>query len=238
MVFYENFTNNMKTIKYIIMQAVTVLILPAPLLADTIEDGRYWFALATQGKLPVENWSWNIDINQRFRDEGARADQFFIRSSFSYHINPKTNVGIGFDHVVNHPAGKSASDENRLWQQFAYKFDSIYGINLSSRTRLEQRWREGGDDTSYRIRQMIRASMPLSINPKLSIVAFDELFINLNNTDWNVNRGNDQNRVFLGASWAFSPNTSVESGYLNQYVNTRNTDRVNHVLATTLRLSF
>ena len=63
MVFYENFTNNMKTIKYIIMQAVTVLILPAPLLADTIEDGRYWFALATQGKLPVENWSWNIDIN-------------------------------------------------------------------------------------------------------------------------------------------------------------------------------
>ena len=220
------------------MLGMTVLILPATLLADTIEDGRYWFALATQGKLPVENWSWNVDVNQRFRDEGARSDQFFIRSSVSHHINTKINVGIGFDHVVNHPAGKEASDENRLWQQIAYKFDSTYGINLSSRTRLEQRWREGGDDTSYRLRQMIRASMPLSIHPKLSIVAFDELFINLNNTDWSVNRGSDQNRIFLGASWAFSPSTSIESGYLNQYVNTRNTDRINHVLATTLRLNF
>ena len=228
----------MITKKYKLLFATATLILPFHLFADTIEDGRYWFALATQGKLPVENWSWNIDINQRVRDEGARADQFFIRSSVSYHINPKTNIGIGFDHVVNHPAGKEASDENRLWQQFAYKFDSIYGINFSSRSRLEQRWRENGDDTSYRFRQMIRASMPLSINPKLTIVAFDELFINLNNTDWNVNRGNDQNRASLGASWAFSPSASVESGYLNQYVNTRNTDRINHVLATTLRLNF
>jgi len=228
----------MNTLKNKLLFATATLILPFHLFADTIEDGRYWFALATQGKLPVENWSWNIDINQRFRDEGARADQFFIRSSVSYHINPKTNVGIGFDHVVNHPAGKEASDENRLWQQFAYKFDSIYGINFSSRSRLEQRWRENGDDTSYRFRQMIRASMPLSIYPKLTVVAFDELFINLNNTDWNVDRGNDQNRAFLGVSWAFSQSTSVESGYLNQYVNTRNTDRVNHVLATTLRLSF
>ena len=85
---------------------------------------------------------------------------------------------------------------------------------------------------------MIRASIPLCINPKLPIVAFDELFINLNNTDWNVDRANDQNRVFLGASWAFSPSTSIESGYRSQYVNTRNIDRVNHVLATILRLSF
>ena len=228
----------MNTLNNKLLLAIMVLSLPSPLLADTIEDGRYWFALATQGKLPTENWSWNFDVHQRFRDEGKHADQFLTRASVAYHINPKTNIGLGFDHAVNHPAGKEASDENRLWQQIAYKFDSIYGVNLSSRTRLEQRWREGGDDTSYRFRQMIRATMPLEINPKLSIVAYDELFINLNNTDWNVNRGNDQNRAFLGASYAFNPSTSIESGYLNQYVNTRNIDRVNHVLATTLRLSF
>lgn len=215
-----------------------ILSMPCPLLADTIEDGRYWFALATQGKLPAENWSWNFDVHQRYRDEGAHADNFFIRSGVIYQINPKTSIGLGFDHVVNHPAGKEASDENRLWQQIGYKFDPILGINLSSRTRVEQRWREGGDDTAYRFRQMIKATMPLDINPKLSIVAYDELFINLNDTDWNVNRGNDQNRVFLGINWAFTPSASIETGYLNQYVNTRNIDRVNHVVATTLRLNF
>ena len=66
-------------------------------------------------------------MNQRFRDEGASSYQFFTRSSVSYHINPKTNVGVGFDHLIYHPAGKEASDENQLWQQFAYKFDAIYG---------------------------------------------------------------------------------------------------------------
>ena len=228
----------MITLKNKLIVALVALSISSPLLADTIEDGRYWFAVTTQGKLPAQNWAWQFDVHQRYRDEGAHADNFFVRTGVSYQFNPKTTVGLGFDHVVNHPAGKEASDENRLWQQIAYKFDSIYGVNLSSRTRIEQRWREGGEDTAFRFRQMIKANIPLDINPKLSIVAYDELFINLNKTDWNVNRGNDQNRAFLGASWAFTPSTSIESGYLNQYVNTRNTDRVNHVLATTLRLSF
>ena len=228
----------MNTLKNKLLIATALITLPFPLFADTIEDGRYWFGLVMHGKLPTEYWSWNFDVHQRFRDEGKHADQFLIRSNVSYQVSPKTSVGLGFDHVVNHPAGKEASDENRLWQQIVYKFDSIYGVNLSSRTRLEQRWREGGDDTGYRFRQMIKATIPLDINPKLSIIASEELFINLNNTDWNVYRGNDQNRAFLGASYAFNPSTSIESGYLNQYVNTRNIDRINHVLATTLRLSF
>ena len=212
--------------------------MPYPLLADTIEDVRYWFALSTQGKLPLKDWGWMFDVNQRYRDEGAHADSFFIRTGISHQINPKTSVGLGFDHIVNHPAGKVASDENRLWQQIAYKFDPVLGINLSSRTRLEQRWREGGNDTAYRLRQMIKATVSLDINPKLSIITYDELFINLNETDWGVRRGNDQNRAFLGINWAFTPSASIETGYLNQYVNTRNTDRLNHVLATTLRLNF
>ena len=85
---------------------------------------------------------------------------------------------------------------------------------------------------------MIKATVPLDINPKLSIIASEELLINLNKTDWGVNRGNDQNRAFIGINWALTPSTSIETGYLNQYVNTRNIDRVNHVLATTLRLNF
>ena len=228
----------MNTINNKLLIAIMALSVPCTLLADTIEDGRYWFAVATQGKLPAQNWGWMFDVNQRYRNEGANADSFFTRIGISYQINPKTSLGLGFDHVVNHPVGRQAIDENRLWQQVAYRFDPILGINLASRTRLEQRWREGGDDTSYRLRQMIRATIPLAINPKLSVVAFDELFINLNKTDWGVNRGNDQNRVFLGVNWAFTPSTSIETGYLNQYVNTRNIDGVNHVLSSTLRLNF
>ena len=78
-----------------------------------------------QVKLPAQNWGWIFDAHQRFRDESAHADNFFIRTGVSHQINPKTSIGLGFDHVVNHPAGKEASDENRLWQQIGFKFDPI-----------------------------------------------------------------------------------------------------------------
>ena len=82
-----------------LLVAIMVLSMPCPLLADTIEDGRYWFALATQGKLPAQNWGWLFDVHQRYRDEGAHADNFFIRTGVSYQINPKTSAKIGRAHV-------------------------------------------------------------------------------------------------------------------------------------------
>jgi len=50
--------------------------------------------------------------------------------------------------------------------------------------------------------------------------------------------GFDQNRAFAGASYVFSKQGRVEIGYLNQYVRLAGNDRVNHVLSTSLMLSF
>ena len=44
----------MNAINNKLLVAIMALSVPYPLLADTIEDGRYWFALTTQGKLPVQ----------------------------------------------------------------------------------------------------------------------------------------------------------------------------------------
>ena len=211
--------------------------------ADTIEDGRYWFTLATQGMLPenifdTKKLNWNVDIHERLRDEGRASDQFFVRSSVTYLATSKSSYSFGFDYLVNHPPGKSSLDEQRLWQQFSYKFDPLANVNFSSRTRLESRWREDGDETAFRLRQMIRASVPLPIKPSISAVIYDELFVNLNETDWGSYRGIDQNRLFLGFNWAFNANTALEMGYINQYINTRTIDRENHIVSTTLKLTF
>jgi len=207
-------------------------------VADTEEDGRYWFSVYTQGKLPAENFYWSMDTHPRWRDEGQHFDQLILRPSVFYKFNPKASVWLGYDTIISHPPSQSSQRENRLWQQFQYQFDEVANVTFISRTRLEQRRREDFQDVGHRLRQMVRATTPSGVHPSLSWVAFNELFINLNQTEWGARRGIDQNRLFVGANWKFSDFSNVETGYLHQFINTRTVDRENHVLMTTFRFNF
>lgn len=207
-------------------------------IAETIEDGRYWFSLYTQGPLPKENFYWSLDIHPRWREEGRHFDTLILRPSLIYKITPKTSIWTGYDTINNHPAGQSSFQENRLWEQVMHQFEPFGGLTLTVRTRFEQRDREDYSDIAHRLRQMVRATTPSSLHQQLSWVIWDELFINLNQTDWGVMRGTDQNRLFLGANWKFDELSNLEVGYINQYVNGKTIDRENHILSSTIRFNF
>lgn len=207
-------------------------------IAETIEDGRYWFSLYSQGPLPKENFYWSLDIHPRWREEGRNFDTLILRPSLIYKITPKTSIWTGYDTINNHPAGQSSFQENRLWEQVMHQFETFGGLTLTVRTRFEQRDREDYSDIAHRLRQMVRATTPSSLHQQLSWVIWDELFINLNQTDWGVMRGTDQNRLFLGANWKFDELSNLEVGYINQYVNGKTIDRENHILSSTIRFNF
>ncbi len=209
-----------------------------PAHADTEQDGRYWFSVYAQGKLPAEQLYWSMDMQPRWRNEGQHFDQLILRPAVFYKFNPKSSVWLGYDTVVSHPDGQSAQRENRLWEQLQYQFDAVADLTFTSRTRLEQRRREDSEEIGHRWRQMVRMTAPVSGHPQWLWVASNELFIQLNQTEWGARRGIDQNRFFIGAQWRFSDVSNVESGYLHQYVNTRTVDRENHVWMTTLRFNF
>jgi len=207
-------------------------------IAETIEDGRYWFSLYTQGPLPKENFYWSLDVHPRWREEGRNFDTLILRPSLIYKITPKTSIWTGYDTINNHPAGQSSFQENRLWEQVMHQFEPFGALTLTVRTRFEQRDREDYSDIAHRLRQMVRATTPSSLHQQLSWVIWDELFINLNQTDWGVMRGTDQNRLFLGANWKFDELSNLEVGYINQYVNGKTIDRENHILSSTIRFNF
>lgn len=206
--------------------------------AETEEDGRGWLSLYMQGKLFATDAYWSMDTHLRWRDEGQHFDQLILRPALFYKLNPQTSVWVGYDSIMTHPAGGSAFRENRVWQQLQHQFDEVAGFTFTSRSRLEQRKREDFSDQSYRLRQMLRVTRPSGWHPGLSWLVYDELFINLNQTDWGVQRGIDQNRLFVGVNWTLSHVANVDVGYLNQYINTRHADRENHVWMTTLRFNF
>ncbi len=85
---------------------------------------------------------------------------------------------------------------------------------------------------------MLRVTAPSGISPRLLLVAYDEYFLNLNDTDYGAERGFDQNRAFVGVNWALNNQMKLEVGYLNQYVNGQRTDAMNHVLSGTLFVTF
>lgn len=207
-------------------------------IAETIEDGRYWFSLYSQGPLPKENFYWSLDIHPRWREEGRNFDTLILRPSLIYKITPKTSIWTGYDTINNHPAGQSSFQENRLWEQVMHQFEPFGALTLTVRTRFEQRDREDYSDIAHRLRQMVRATTPSSLHQQLSWVVWNELFINLNQTDWGVMRGTDQNRLFLGANWKFDELSNLEVGYINQYVNGKTIDRENHILSSTIRFNF
>ena len=217
---------------------LNLLLCMHPAFADTKEDGRFWLNLNATGHLPAEGWSWFAELQPRWRHEGSDFDQLIIRPALSYHLNKQTSFWVGYAHVVSHPDGKKSFEENRTWQQLLHNFEPIGSLSIQSRTRLEQRFIENSDDTGHKIRQMIRFTLPSAMSPKLLWVAYDEYFINLNDTDYGARRGFDQNRAFLGLNWAFAPDLKFEIGYLNQYVNAKNTDLDNHVLSSTVNFTF
>lgn len=201
------------------------------------EDGAFWINMNAQGKLPVDNLNWYAEYQPRWRQEGKHFDASILRPAIYYAITQNASLWLGYANVRFHPAGRSSREENRLWQQFLYRFEPIDNVFMQSRTRFEQRHFENASDTGYRLRQLFRVSVPITASP-YSFVLWDEYFIHMNDTDWGSVRGFDQNRAFIGINTKINQQVALEVGYLNQYINTRNVDRENHVLSTTLNLQF
>lgn len=205
--------------------------------SETEEDGAFWINTNAQGKLPVDGLNWYAEYQPRWRQEGKHLDVSILRPAIYYGLNQNASIWLGYANVRFHPSGRSTREENRLWQQFLYKFEPFNNVYLQSRTRLEQRHFEGGSDTGHRLRQLFRVAFPIE-SSAYSLVLWDEYFIHLNDTDWGAVRGFDQNRAFLGVNAKLNQQLSLEVGYLNQFVNTRSVDRENHVFSTTLNLQF
>lgn len=95
---------------------------------------------------------WYAEIQPRWRQEGKHFDAFILRPALFYAVNEHASAWVGYASIRFHPNNQSAREENRLWQQFLYKFEPIDRVYVQSRTRLEQRHFEHASDTGHRLR--------------------------------------------------------------------------------------
>ena len=219
---------------HLALTTLAALALSTPVLADEM----VWTAVS--GVAPMAKDSRllvSFDSHARFRNHGQDLDTTIIRPALGWRVNRKLDLFLGYAAVETQLAGRNRKEE-RIWQQASYTLAELPAGRLTARTRLEQRFRETGDDTGGRLRQMVRFTHPIKGSP-FSLVAQGEVFVNLNDTDWGQRAGFDQNRAFVGGAWQASKVMRVELGYMNQRIRVANgPDRNNNNLSLTTAFSF
>jgi hypothetical protein len=203
--------------------------------AQTLDDTGLWFAAFSNGKFESlsdeDSLRWWFDAHYRLRDDTSGFNQSIIRPGLGYAIDDKQTVWAGYAWIKTAPVLGNNFDEHRFWQQWTAT-PSKGDWKFLHRSRFEQRWLETGDDVGLRWRQLVRGQKILTNCPEYSFVMWDEVFFNLNDTDWGANSGLDQNRAFIGFGYKRCPHSKfrTEIGYLNQFVD-RQSDGMNHILS-------
>lgn len=211
------------------------LFLSAPLQAAD-HDAQIWtsanVSVDVSKKIVV-----TMEAVGRFTDNASRTGQTILRPSIGYKLGKNTTASLGYARVFTDPVGPAETRENRMWQQMAFRIAGDgKGLTVTGRTRLEQRWFEGRNDMGWRLRQQVRATLPVSGNVRGFV--WSEAFLSIDDTSWGQRSGLDRWRNAAGLTVPINKAIAVEPGYINQWVSVRGTDRVHHIGNVTLTAKF
>jgi len=199
------------------------------------QDAQAWGAVVANGAVKGDLFLW-LEAQGRATDEIGGGSQLILRPAIGARIGRDAHAVAGYAYVRTHPSSGAVTHEHRPWQQV--QFVPVRHADgtpmIISRTRLEQRMIENRSGTGWRLRQFVRAQLPVARDSKVQAVAFTEGFFNLNTTGWGMRDGVDQWRSFLGMGFPIAPRARLEPGYLNQRVFRQGEDRTNHVLSATM----
>ena len=212
--------------------------------AQTQENAGLWVMLMMEGPLGGEGQEpsrlrWWLDVQPRYLEKVSGLKQGLLRPGIGYALEKHTTVWLGYARIYTSSETGPSSNEDRIWQQLLWK-PRIGAIGFQSRTRLEQRFLDTGSATGWRFRQFVKTSWNIGGASRFSLEAYDEVFMNMNRTDWGQRTGFAQNRLFLGVGMKLGDRgrTKIEVGYLNQYLDRVNRDVENHILSLNLFLNF
>lgn len=202
-----------------------------PVLADD-SDVQAWGNFAGQYRLSAKLLLW-AEAQARFSEDTGGLAQSILRPALGWQAAPKATLWAGYGRITNHRPGRDQG-EDRLWQQAIWNVGPALGGQVTSRSRLEQRWVDGGGDTGWRVRQFLKYERPVGNGGDTSMVLWNETFVGLNDADWGARAGFDQMRNFAGVGLSIAPKVRAEIGYINQYINRPGSnDRVNHIASIT-----
>ncbi|MBT8077041.1 MAG: DUF2490 domain-containing protein [Gammaproteobacteria bacterium] len=175
-------------------------------------------------------WHYHFDAQARYFDLGSGINQWLARPAIGYELGGSAKGWIGYARFRSRNRSGNISTENRYWQQVDWTAANWDGGRISMRVRVEQRSVSTGDDIGLVARLMAKYVRPLGNNGSTDLVLSAEPFFDLRDTDWGGDSGLAQNRLYLGIGRRLNNRTTIEAGYMNQYIwSDSGEDRINHL---------
>src|SRR3954453_18170391 len=124
-------------------------------------DSQLWTGGSATLKLS-DRWSLSQDITARFSDKRGGLYEIEANSLVGFQLTKTLSLWAGYDHDPQYSGGHLTVMEHRFVQHLvSSNLGKIAGGQLSGRIRFEQRWREGGRGTGWRVRPYVHYSLPL-----------------------------------------------------------------------------
>lgn len=187
----------------------------------------------------TSRWRYWFDAQLRYFDLGSGINQYQLRPGIGYTISDNMVAHAGYMYVHASNASGRTVTEDRLWQQLTWNIARWSHGTLSMRARVQQRSVSTGDDIGWQLQYLMKYVRPLGSTGNLDFIFSVEPFFILRDTDWGADSGLSQNRTAIGLGWKLSPTTSIETGYLHQYIPVDDAeDLVNHIAVVNLKMKF
>lgn len=213
-----------------------LLVAATPAAHAQVEDEQLWIKLSAKTDLS-EQVDLALETNQRLGNaEGGIYESQYI-AKIGVDIGGGFKLTGGLNRVVAVEDGRVDNTEWRPRQELGFPDLALGNGALSGRIRVEQRFRNDGDDVGHRVRPEISYTLPLSETVDLELG--HESYFNLNTTDFGQRAGHERMRNFIEIGFPLIDKVDAAIGYLNQYrFNRTATDRMEHALTLGLSASF
>lgn len=209
-------------------------VLVAPARAQVAQDAQIWTGLVSTARLGQSDSGPSLWLDAHLRRSGT-GTVHILRPAIGWGHKGWLSAWAGYAWIPVLPDEGDTAHEHRLWQQLIVQRGAGQ-LSLQLRSRFEERFSPGSEDVGFRLREFGRAGWALKEDGDYGLVAWDEIFLGLNQTDWGAPAGFDQNRLFAGVFVKADANLRLELGYLSVYLN-RDEDTLGHALATNVFVS-
>ena len=194
-----------------------------------------------------KKFSLHFDGQLRSTDQWRDVQTILLRPGLNFHLSKKVVLTTGYAFIAGRRtvgAVSSLLPEHRVWQQ-AIVNHKIKTVAVTHRLRFEERFlskaKVVGDDLetdgfnqAFRLRYFLRNILPFNGKADFKQGWFaavqDEVFLNTGNKAAVNGKTFDQNRLYGAIGYRFASKIDVETGYVNQYINTAASFTNNHIV--------
>lgn len=199
------------------------------------QQTKQWVGLNGQYSFG-QNHHWLTYLFSQFRliDQAHPWQAMLIEPALGYQITPEKSIWLGYRWTGRNPY-HGFFQENRLIQQMISQKKNVR-FRFIFRSRLEEITHSNASQIALRVRERFSVEIQHAVFKNALPFFYDEMFFELNHTNYQPRNFLGENRLFLGVNLYRTAKSWWELGYINQFqVKTpeQTQNQMSHILSVT-----